>query len=266
MGNIPCKKGYSAIEASLTNLEINQAAADKCIFVALYNFPLSGQTDLSIHFGEQLNILSEDGDWLKVSSASTGQECYLPTNYVAKVCNRWLYKGINREKAEELLMVNSNRSGSFLIRESETRSGSYTLSIRKTNHTSRDSIKHYRIHQLDNGWFYIAPRLTFATLQDMVDYYSEVADGICCTLTEPCVVQRVPNPVIQRPSEPIVVRKPTLNWTKLDSMDLFNKDDKLNEDCPLSLGLREAVSSYMLMTQDSESMTEVEKEHWWKTC
>lgn len=36
---------------------------------------------------------------------------------------RWLYEGVSRQKAEELLLRPGNRSGSFLIRESQTRQG-----------------------------------------------------------------------------------------------------------------------------------------------
>ncbi|XP_068118113.1 src-like-adapter 2 isoform X2 [Hyperolius riggenbachi] len=253
MGSLPSKRGYSAIQTSLANSQAN-LTVDKCIFVALYNFPASGQTDLSVRMGEQLNILSEDGDWWKVKSITTGRECYMPRSYVAKVYNRWLYKGINREKAEELLLVSSNSSGSFLIRESETRKGSYSLSIRKTNQVTRDSIKHYRINQLENGWLFISPRLTFPTLQEMVDYYSETADGICCILRAPCIVQGFAPPVLMN-SQPIIVRKPTLNWRNLDSTALFTEESALNDDCPVSLGLREAVNSYMYMTEDSDSRT-----------
>ncbi|XP_069808713.1 src-like-adapter 2 [Dendropsophus ebraccatus] len=265
MGSLPSKRGYSAIATTMSNTQMGPAAVNKCVFVALYNFPAVGQGDLSIRLGEQLNVLSEDGDWWKVKSVFTGKECYMPRNYVAKVYNRWLYKGINRVKAEELLLVSCNRSGSFLIRESETRRGSYSLSIRKSNQSTRDSIKHYRINQLENGWFYISPRLTFPTLQDMVDYYSEMADGICCILKEPCVLQVFASPSALT-AEATIVRKPTLNWRDLDSSALFSEDAGLNDDdCPVSLGLREAVSSYMFMTEEMDSMTALEREHLWKT-
>ncbi|CAI9569201.1 unnamed protein product [Staurois parvus] len=138
----------------------------------------------------------------------------MPRDYIAKVYNRWLFKGINREKAEELLLMSSNRTGSFLIRESETRR------VRRSYQVTRDSIKHYRINQLENGWLYISPRLTFPTLQDMVDYYSEISDGICCVLKDPCIIQGFIPPVIPL-SQPIIVRKPTLNWRELDGSVLL---------------------------------------------
>ncbi|XP_056405215.1 src-like-adapter 2 [Hyla sarda] len=265
MGSQPSKRGYSAIAPAMSTTQRSPDVMDKSAFVALYNFPAGGRSDFSIGLGEQLHILSEDGDWWKVKSVSTGRECYMPRNYVATVQNRWFYKGINREKAEELLLISCNRSGSFLIRESDTRRGSYSLSVRKSNQATLDTIKHYRINRLENGWYYISPRLTFPTLQDMVDYYSEMADGICCILKEPCIVQGVVPPAAVT-SEPIIVRKTTLNWRDLDSSALFREDTNLNdEDCPVSLGLREAVTSYMFMTEEMDSMAALERERLYKT-
>lgn len=34
------------------------------------------------------------------------------------------------------------------------------------------NVKHYRINQLDNNWFYIHYNRTFSTLTQLVDYYS----------------------------------------------------------------------------------------------
>ena len=36
---------------------------------------------------------------------------------------RWFYKGLSRYKAEELLMQTHNRTGAFLVRESESNQG-----------------------------------------------------------------------------------------------------------------------------------------------
>lgn len=41
----------------------------------------------------------------------------------ARCLRRWLYEGVSRQKAEELLLRPGNHSGSFLIRESQTRRG-----------------------------------------------------------------------------------------------------------------------------------------------
>lgn len=53
-----------------------------------------------------------------------------------------------------------------------------------------DTVKHYRIRQLDEGGFYIARRTTFRNLQDLVEHYSKDADGLCVNLCKPCVQVR----------------------------------------------------------------------------
>lgn len=50
-----------------------------------------------------------------------------------------------------------------------------------------DTVKHYRIRQLDEGGFFIARRTTFRTLQELVEHYSREADGLCVNLRSPCV-------------------------------------------------------------------------------
>lgn len=54
-----------------------------------------------------------------------------------------------------------------------------------------DTVKHYRIRQLDEGGFFIARRTTFRTLQELVLHYSNDADGLCVNLCKPCVQVRI---------------------------------------------------------------------------
>lgn len=49
-----------------------------------------------------------------------------------------------------------------------------------------DTVKHYRIRQLDEGGFFIARRITFRALSDLVDHYSADSDGLCVNLRKPC--------------------------------------------------------------------------------
>ncbi|XP_064160620.1 src-like-adapter 2 [Anguilla rostrata] len=221
------------------------------VVVALYSYPAGGPAECSIRIGERLNVLSDEGDWLRVSSTATGRESYMPSNYMAKVFHCWLFEGVSREKAEELLLLPHNQAGSFLIRESQTRSGAYTLSVRRSTSSSGDSVKHYRIHRLQNGWFYISPGLTFPSLIQLVSHYSETMDGLCCLLRESCFIQGSNNvPVVTGPP-PMAIRKPTLNWKDVDSSMLFCTDKRDVEESLVSEGLREAISSYMFMTEDS---------------
>ncbi|NXO57431.1 SLAP2 protein, partial [Aramus guarauna] len=221
-------------------------------FLALCDFPSGGGAAAVLRMGEQLRVLSEDGEWWLVASEVSGKECHVPSSCVAKVRHRWLYEGVSRQKAEELLLRPGNHSGSFLIRESQTRRGCYSLSVRRSERDSWDSVTHYRIHRLENGWFYISPGLTFPSLHDLVDHYSELGEGLCCALREPCAMEGVR--VAPVPAMPAVVKMPSLNWDKVDSSLLFSEaTSPPEEDSPISLGLREAISSYLLLTETDPS-------------
>ncbi|XP_061217689.1 src-like-adapter 2 [Neopsephotus bourkii] len=220
-----------------------QAAPAGVQALALCDFP-SGSGAI-LRMGEQLRVLSEDGDWWLVASEVSGKECHIPSSCVARIRHRWLYEGVSRQKAEELLLRPGNRSGSFLIRESQTRRGCFSLSVRRCERGCWAAVTHYRIHRLDNGWLYIAPRLTFPSLHSLVEHYSELGEGLCCALGEPCCTDGVR--AAPAPTGPAIVRKPSLNWDKMDSSLLLDTAAP-PEDCPVSLGLREAVSSYLLLT------------------
>lgn len=53
--------------------------------------------------------------------------------------------------------------------------GSYSLSVR--DNQGGDTVKHYKIRTLDNGGFYISPRITFSTLQELVGHYRGESSG-----------------------------------------------------------------------------------------
>ncbi|XP_045688715.1 src-like-adapter 2 isoform X2 [Phyllostomus hastatus] len=157
-----------------------QPEKSRATAVALGNFPVGEQAELSLRLGEPLTIVAENGDWWTVLSEVSGRECSVPSVHVAKISHGWLYEGLSREKAEELLLLPGNPGGAFLIRESQTRRGCYSLSVRLSRPTSWDRIKHYRIQRLDNGWLYISPRLTFPSLQALVDHYSALRSAENC--------------------------------------------------------------------------------------
>ncbi|MEE6484113.1 hypothetical protein FKM82_013759 [Ascaphus truei] len=47
---------------------------------------------------------------------------------------------------------------------------------------------------MDNGGFYISPRISFNALQELVQHYSNSSDGLCTFLKEPCLTQRPQKP------------------------------------------------------------------------
>lgn len=94
---------------------------------------------------------------------------------------RWFFGKIKRSDAEKKLLQIGNQTGTYLIRESESQPGNYSLSVR-----DGDSVKHYRIRKVDTGGYYIAPRAMCTSLDDLVHHYKQDADGLCCRLTVCC--------------------------------------------------------------------------------
>uniref|UniRef100_A0A8C5SKP1 Tyrosine-protein kinase n=1 Tax=Laticauda laticaudata TaxID=8630 RepID=A0A8C5SKP1_LATLA len=161
------------------------------LFVALYDYEARTEDDLSFHKGEKFQILNNsEGDWWEARSLTTGETGYIPSNYVAPVdsiqAEEWYFGKLGRKDAERQLLSFGNPRGTFLIRESETTKGAYSLSIRDWDDMKGDHVKHYKIRKLDSGGYYITTRAQFETLQQLVQHYSERAAGLCCRLVVPC--------------------------------------------------------------------------------
>ena len=75
-----------------------------------------------------------------------------------------------------------NAYGSFLIRDSDTTPGTYTLAVRDT-----EKVKHYKILKLDGGGFYVNPQVTFEDIPKLIDYYSQLTDILCVNLKAACL-------------------------------------------------------------------------------
>ena len=79
-------------------------------------------------------------------------------------------------------MMPFNGYGSYLVRNSESIPGEYTLSVRDTN-----QVRHYRIGKLHNGTFFVNKQATFYTIKNLVTYYQGRVGGLCVNLIKPCI-------------------------------------------------------------------------------
>ncbi|XP_038057565.1 tyrosine-protein kinase SRK2-like isoform X2 [Patiria miniata] len=159
------------------------------IFTALYQFEGRTEGDLSFQQGDKLKILNFSGDWWHAKSLVTNQEGYVPSNFVALVksldAEDWFYRNCTRSDATNRLMVPGLVPGTFLIRESESKPGTYALSIRDESN-GPPHVKNYRISNTTDGQFFIAEQKKFPTLQDVVEYYRGDNSGLCCRITDAC--------------------------------------------------------------------------------
>ncbi|XP_072220043.1 tyrosine-protein kinase Lyn isoform X3 [Leuresthes tenuis] len=168
------------------------------IMISLYPYEATHSDDLGFKKGEKMKILEEHGEWWKARSLISNKEGFIPSNYVAQAdtmeTEEWFFKDITRKDAERQLLAPANKPGSYLIRESETSEGSYSLSIRDVNVQGMDSVKHYKIRKLDNGGFYISPKISFQDIGSMITHYHSKADGLCRKLDRPCVKPKAQKP------------------------------------------------------------------------
>ena len=109
---------------------------------------------------------------------------YITTSFVFF---SWYFGAIKRIDAEKQLMQPFNNCGSFLVRNSKTSPGDFSLSIRDT-----EKVRHYMIRRLDVGGFFITRRVTFETIPELVQYYQKQADGLCANLKAPCLFSEKP--------------------------------------------------------------------------
>lgn len=158
--------------------------------VAMYSYEPAHDGDLGFVKGDKLKILNKDDpEWYLAESLTSGKTGYIPFNFVAMntvETEPWFFRNISRNDAMRLLLAPGNTQGSFMIRESETSPGSYSLSIRDFDQNNGDEVKHYRIRKLDNGGFYITAKISFSSLKDLVQHHSRYNDGLCTKLVKPC--------------------------------------------------------------------------------
>ncbi|KAF4796548.1 Tyrosine-protein kinase FRK [Turdus rufiventris] len=213
--NADLQAGKKDIESKIKEKPLpklpDQDLANICNFVALFNYEARTEDDLSFQAGDKLEVLStsNEGWWYAKLLLPEGSVCpgrkltgYVPANYIAadqsigaepdlvvepdtpfgfQIHIRWFFGPIKRAEAETQLLYLENQEGAFLIRESESLKGEYSLSV-----FDGTSVKHYRIRKRD-GIFYLTQRKTFKTLNKLVEYYSENRDGLCVLLRKPCL-------------------------------------------------------------------------------
>ncbi|XP_074642810.1 proto-oncogene tyrosine-protein kinase Yrk-like [Tubulanus polymorphus] len=163
----------------------------KKIVIAQYDYDARTADDISFRKGDQMEVLDDrDQDWWKARHIQSGNVGYIPKNYIAVADTlevyQWYLGNITRKDAERQLLLPGNPRGAFLIRESETSPGSYSLSVRDYDQTKGDNVKHYKIRNLDNGGVYITTKKMFECMEELVQHYAENADGLCYRLTKPC--------------------------------------------------------------------------------
>ncbi|KHN73993.1 Tyrosine-protein kinase abl-1 [Toxocara canis] len=180
------------------------------LFVALYDFHGVGEEQLSLRKGDQVRVLGHNkaGEWCEAQLVSARREPsrrkgavgWVPSSYITPANSlekhSWYHGKVSRSESEYLL--SSGINGSFLVRESETSIGQFSISVR---HDGR--VYHYRISVDHRDWLYITQECKFKTLGELVHHHSVHADGLVCTLLYPAPKKERPPTVFSlSPTQP----------------------------------------------------------------
>nr|BAG55514.1 protein tyrosine kinase tec [Hartaetosiga gracilis] len=157
---------------------------------ALFNYNATNPDDLDLKQGETLEVLSTEEEFWWRARNSAGKVGMIPSNYVAKPgfeSEPWYVGKMSRVEAQSKLQI-FNLDGTFLVRESETSAGSYTLSVYFNGQP-----RNYRI-QHDGNEYYITTRHRQKTIKELIDYHKLNGGGLCTRLKKPACDDEAPTP------------------------------------------------------------------------
>ncbi|GBP34590.1 Cytoplasmic protein NCK1 [Eumeta japonica] len=166
------------------------------IVVALYSFTSNNEQELSFEKGDRLEIIERppsDPEWYRARD-NRGQVGLVPRNYLQELSDyltqpygetggearsgggsgggttgtgpagrAWYYGAITRTQCDTLLNQHGH-DGDFLIRDSETNVGDFSVSLKAPGRN-----KHFRVHV--EGTLYCIGQRKFHTLEQLVAHY-----------------------------------------------------------------------------------------------
>eukprot|EP00053_Salpingoeca_punica_P017226 m.165293 g.165293 ORF g.165293 m.165293 type:complete len:658 (+) comp17152_c0_seq2:358-2331(+) len=155
---------------------------DPNVYIAVYDYAGRNDNEMSFMKGDRLRIISKENEfWWEAESLRLGVTGWIPSNYVAPPLGvqkfAWYHGPISRTSAEFLL--NNGVDGTFLVRESESSPGEYSISLR-----CDCKVFHYRVSKSAMGLF-VSKEFVFPTLKELVEHHSKSAHGLITCLKHP---------------------------------------------------------------------------------
>ncbi|XP_058639021.1 GRB2 related adaptor protein b [Onychostoma macrolepis] len=130
---------------------------------ALYSFRATECDELSFQKGDILKVTNMDDDPNWYTAELFGRRGYVPKNYINVRPHTWFVGGISRQAAENRLRP--LECGAFLIRESESTPGEFSVSVSYGDH-----VQHFKVLKDGLGQFFIWDEV-FSSLNQLVDFY-----------------------------------------------------------------------------------------------
>ncbi|XP_054372528.1 GRB2-related adapter protein isoform X2 [Molothrus ater] len=155
--------------------------------VALYSFQATEEDELPFQKGDTLKVqgTSREGGWVMLFCGTDvtgpmilnmeddqnwykaelfGREGFVPKNYIKVKPHPWYAGRISRHLAEERLLQR-NHLGAFLIRDSESAPGEFSLSV-----SYGKQVQHFKVLRERNGKYFLWEE-KFNSLNELVDFY-----------------------------------------------------------------------------------------------
>eukprot|EP00038_Savillea_parva_P008563 m.177738 g.177738 ORF g.177738 m.177738 type:complete len:603 (-) comp14407_c0_seq1:150-1958(-) len=139
--------------------------------------------ELAFEAGDLFTLLkppSDDAWWYVQQCGGKKKKGYVPSNCVISEHSldryEWCHGAINRSAAEFLLVKNGT-SGAYLVRESQSKPGEYTLSLFDSQ------VAHYRINQNPDGSCFIRAKQLFPSIPELIKHHQGRTSGLPVVLT-----------------------------------------------------------------------------------
>ncbi|GFS10639.1 tyrosine-protein kinase [Elysia marginata] len=156
------------------------------VYIAMFDYIPTDDSGLELIEGEQYTIIDASAEHWWYAENRQGEQGYIPSNFIKKNCGlemfEWYYKDCSREKSRSLLM-NSKQDGCFLIRDSQSCPGEYTLAVYTTEQGG--NVRHYQIKRDDSGLFFISKEYPQASIPELVHYHKHNPGGLYTRLRNP---------------------------------------------------------------------------------
>ncbi|XP_061587025.1 GRB2-related adapter protein-like isoform X1 [Cololabis saira] len=130
--------------------------------VALFSFSASEADEISFQKGEIIKVTEMEDDSCWLAAEIRGKRGYVPENYISLLPHPWFAGAVSRLEAERRLRWQD--TGVFLVRESESAPGEFSLSV-----SYGDRVEHFRV--LEGAGQYSIWDKSFGSLNRLVEFY-----------------------------------------------------------------------------------------------
>ncbi|KAF7255118.1 hypothetical protein EG68_10774 [Paragonimus skrjabini miyazakii] len=159
---------------------------------ALYKYKKLFENDLEFEKGDVLYLTSDDLDgWIAAVHSKTGRSGFIPGNHVRldndHPTNLDSFFDMDRLTCEKQLFLPGQTIGTYMVRCRGDGSG-YALSVLDSDpSTGINRVRHFKLLKTDDGQrVYITQSRNFASVMELIKYYTDHVIERSLRLTSPC--------------------------------------------------------------------------------